>query len=123
MFGPNRRTSVTVKWAALATRTAMAAWMALLSAFSVGHTAETLANGRVFDFAPAVVELDGVVKVEFHFGPPNFGERPETDRKLHIPVLRLSQPINVRGNPASEVNTEKKENVREIQLTFARPAD
>jgi hypothetical protein len=81
------------------------------------------APGRWLSFEPAVVELEGVVKIEFKYGPPNFGENPKTDQKMHIPILELTEPINVRGDPASELNSETKEAVKEVQLKFLRRQD
>ncbi|MCU6496328.1 DUF4431 domain-containing protein [Rugamonas sp. A1-17] len=41
----------------------------------------------------ANVELTGRVRVETFFGPPNFGESPETDSKERQAVLHLDRPI------------------------------
>jgi len=78
---------------------------------------------RWLDFEPSVVELSGILAIEVHLGPPTYGEQPKRDRKLRVPVLKLSQPVNIRGNPASELNVETRENVKEVQLSFPERDD
>lgn len=115
----SRRTTMTAQLTTSARRTVIALATTLVCIVSAAHGGGT----RWLSFEPAVVELEGIVKIEFHFGPPNFGENPKMDQKLHIPILQLAEPISVRGDAASDLNTQTKENVREIQLTFARPED
>lgn len=40
--------------------------------------------------------------------------------RLKVPMLRLTMPVNVRGDPKSETNTETFQDVREIQLAGLR---
>lgn len=82
-------------------------------------------SGRWLSYEPAVVQLAGTLRVVPEFGPPNFGEDPETDKRVQIPILVLSDPINVKENAARNVDYEALENVSEIQLVFStrdRPA-
>src|SRR6266436_2921427 len=37
--------------------------------------------------------LSGTVYVETFFGPPNYGENPETDRIEQADILRLDRPL------------------------------
>jgi hypothetical protein len=49
------------------------------------------------EYEPAVVELEGRLINTMFFGPPNFGEDPETDSKEMTRILSLDKPINVRS--------------------------
>jgi hypothetical protein len=69
-------------------------------------------------YEPAVVELRGKLIVVSKYGPPGFGENPKTDKKVKVPILFLSRSINVRGNQASDINTESVSGVKEVQLIF-----
>jgi len=74
---------------------------------------------RWVSYEPDVVELSGRLTVSMKFGPPNYGEDPETDQRLKIPVL-VSEPMNVRGEPNAQVNIESVRGVKEVQLIFPR---
>jgi hypothetical protein len=70
-------------------------------------------------YEPAVVTLTGrLVEKEF-FGPPNFGEDPDTDSRVVRLLLVLDEPVNVRGNARSELNSDDALGVREVQLREA----
>lgn len=60
------------------------------------------------------VSLVGVLKFEPGYGPPGYGETPETDRKITNYILLLDQPINVAGNDLFLA----QRNVKEVQLSF-----
>ena len=80
------------------------------------------AREAVLHYEPAVEVLTGVVKFERHYGPPNFGETPQTDSVLTVPVLVLDTPVTVEGsaNP-SHLDTTTYPHVTRIQLVFTRP--
>jgi len=74
------------------------------------------------DYWPAVVELEGKLDIKTIFGPPNFGENPETDSKERSWILSLSKPINVLGktdDPDLGLSTSV-ENVRILQLVLPK---
>jgi len=71
-------------------------------------------------FEPTVVKLTGVVGVAYEYGPPNWGDDPKSDKRPGTPILRLSKPINVLGDPTSDVNRGDAENVEEVQLHLDR---
>jgi len=71
-------------------------------------------------FEPAVVKLTGVVGVAYEYGPPIWGDAPEGDEESRTPILRLSKPINMLGDPTSDVNKGDVENVEEVQLQLHR---
>lgn len=74
------------------------------------------------DYWPAVVELKGKLGIKTFFGPPNFGENPETDSKERSWILSLDKPINVRGQTSPDPGlNDSVENVRELQLVLPKP--
>jgi hypothetical protein len=84
----------------------------LLCLASMGHGL----GAKELRFEPAVVRLSGVITLQNHFGPPNWGEDPKNDEKVTIAVLRLDAPIDVIGDPASDINTETVRSIRRVQL-------
>jgi hypothetical protein len=74
-------------------------------------------------YEPARVELSGVLTLQEKLGPPNYGESPETDVRLTVPVLVLSTPLNVRGSSKGELNAESIEGVWEVQLAALRASE
>jgi hypothetical protein len=68
-------------------------------------------------YEPATVRLSGRLVIETRYGPPNYGEEPETDEKLRVPFLSLESPISVCADPASDVNNENVVDAEIIQLT------
>jgi hypothetical protein len=77
---------------------------------------------RWVDYWPVVVELEGKLTIKTFFGPPNFGENPETDSKERSWILSLNKPINVQGKTSTDpgLNTSV-EGVRELQLVLPKP--
>ncbi|GIW45611.1 MAG: hypothetical protein KatS3mg077_2893 [Candidatus Binatia bacterium] len=67
-------------------------------------------------YYPAVVELTGTLRIVPMFGPPNYGENPESDSRLKVPVLDLVSPINVRGDPSSNINSQSFRGLTRVQL-------
>lgn len=74
------------------------------------------------DYEPAVVELEGNLSIRTFFGPPNFGENPETDSKERTWIVSLSKSINVRGRADSDLGLNAAvEDVLELQLVLREP--
>ena len=73
---------------------------------------------QMLRYEPSVVNLTGTVRMEQHYGPPNFapGSRLET-----VPVLVLARPVTVQGNPGGPVDGDSYQHVTRIQLVLARP--
>lgn len=57
--------------------------------------------------------------MESHFGPPGFGETPDTDQKENVPMLILSFPVNVQGDNSNQINQDSFSNVSKVQLILA----
>ncbi len=74
------------------------------------------------EYEPAVVELKGKLGIETFFGPPNFGENPETDSKERSWILSLNKPINVRAKTETDpILGPSVEDVRKLQLVMPKP--
>jgi hypothetical protein len=71
---------------------------------------------RWLHFEPAVVELTGVVGVAYEYGAPKWGDGPEGDEPHPTTILRLSKPINIVGDPTSDLDQGDAENVEEVRL-------
>ena len=76
------------------------------------------ADEQVLRYEPTVINLTGTVRMEQHYGPPDFapGSRIET-----VPVLVLARPVTVQGNPGSPADGDSYQHVTRIQLVLARP--
>lgn len=99
-----------------------AAWLVALALMTLASGAYA-AQRRAYDYEPVVVELTGRIVWEMHYGPPNYGDDPKHDRQGNYPILKLDRPIDVRGDPKDEVNSEAHRGVDRIQLvvTDGRP--
>ncbi len=69
-------------------------------------------------YDPEIVTLNGKLITVPKYGPPNFGESPETDARLSVPILVLSRPVDVCGDSTSEINTSSFHGVKELQVIF-----
>ena len=67
-------------------------------------------------YEPQAATLSGYVRATMEYGPPNFGETPRRDQRIRVPVLRLSQAIDVCGDSTSDVNRQALRGVRAVQL-------
>ena len=92
------------------------AMLALFLLILVPGSGSEAQDRRWLRFGPATVELEGRLKIVWRYGPPNYGENPKTDAKERTVVVVLSKPVNVRGNPKDDINTESVEGVRRVQL-------
>ena len=71
-------------------------------------------------YSPAVSRLEGKLTKVLKYGSPTYGEHPEQDEKLDVPILILQLPIRVK-NPTPSVKTEST-NVSFVQLIFPAEA-
>lgn len=60
------------------------------------------------------VTLTGKVKLQTFFGPPGYGENPNSDSRETQAILLLEKPICVESNPKDYEETEQ--NQREVTL-------
>jgi len=80
-------------------------------------------NKEWLSYEPAVVELKGKLTTKMYYGPPNYGEEPKTDSKEELPILVLSKPANVRGNPDSDAGPDRLsvKHARKMELVLRMP--
>lgn len=69
-----------------------------------------------YSFEQPEASLSGRIIYQDFFGPPNYGENPETDRVETAVILVLYAPINVKGNPEDVLNFETITNISRIHL-------
>jgi len=74
---------------------------------NIVYANETLAQEGV------IVTLSGKITTALAYGPPNFGENPETDSKDEYIVLTIREPISIKGSDG--VITK---GITRIQLAF-----
>lgn len=68
-------------------------------------------------YAPALSRLEGKLTKVMKFGRPTYGEHPEQDEKIDVPILILQLPVRVKSPASSSVNTQTT-NVSFVQLIF-----
>lgn len=69
------------------------------------------------DYAPSMVTLEGIIERGRFYGPPGYGENPRKDRIEVVYFVKLAKPINVRGNPMSDINSETERDLKKVQLS------
>ena len=74
-------------------------------------------------YFPSGVRLRGKLTSVTKYGKPTYGENPEKDEKLEVPILILQTPIRVKANPRSSVNNESITNISFVQLIFPPEVD
>src|SRR5688572_31189421 len=69
-------------------------------------------------YYPAVARLQGkLIKIQ-KYGKPSYGENPDKDEKVEVPILILQSPVRIRASSASSVNNESLTNVSFVQAIF-----
>ncbi len=63
------------------------------------------------------VTLHGTLSLEERYGPPNYGESPETDQRMSVPIVELGRPIDVCSDDQSAANNT----VSSIQIVSISP--
>jgi hypothetical protein len=74
-------------------------------------------------YYPAVSRLQGKLTKVSKYGKPTYGENPEKDEKVEVPILILQTPVRIRARLTSSVNNESVTNVSFVQLIFPREID
>lgn len=70
-------------------------------------------------FEPSISTIEGTLITRMHYGPPNYGENPDTDEKLYPFILELDEAINIIALE-DDVNNSDKFGVTEIQLAATK---
>ncbi len=77
---------------------------------------------RWLAYEPSIVELSGQLSSTDKYGPPNYGESPETDPKIKILLLKLDTPIAVKGDAGAELNQDSFDKLTELQMICTQQA-
>jgi hypothetical protein len=102
--------------------------LVLCALISVSDSGVALAKnarwcGQVFHTGPSgYAAISGKLIKRSDFGPPNFGEHPETDQKVVIWVVHLDFPIPVEVNRELKM-APKVVHVSDIQIGFSSKVD
>jgi hypothetical protein len=74
-------------------------------------------------YEPDVVRLSGHLSIDKEYGPPNYGETPAKDEKLHVAILHLTHPLDVCGDTRDASTTDSFKGLQVVQLTFSNMHD
>lgn len=100
----------------------IAAIIALACALSFSFEA-TAQQQDWLSYYPAVSRLQGKLIKVSKYGKPTYGENPEKDEKVEVPILILQTPVRVKARSTSSVNNQSETNVSFVQLIFPPEAD
>lgn len=64
------------------------------------------------------VRLRGTIRIEEHFGPPNFGETPEIDERRRVAILYLDRRLSVCPSATETVHQDGLVGVTKVQLAL-----
>jgi len=80
-------------------------------------TTQTIEAGQTWlSYEPSIVHLRGFLQTRAAWGPPNYGENPLTDSRELEYYLDLERPIEVKGDPSSDINSETLTGITTVQL-------
>lgn len=85
----------------------------LLLMFSLAFSLPVVAESCLH-YGGSPVTLSGKVKLQTFFGPPGYGEKPDSDSRETQAILLLEKPICVEANPKDY--EEAEQNQREVTL-------
>lgn len=84
----------------------------LIAALALATSASSASAAAACARYDTAVTLSGTVTLRTFFGPPNFGEDPETDARVTQAILKLDRPLCVLESE----NDEAEHGLREITL-------
>lgn len=76
---------------------------------------EMVADSGKYYFEPSISIIEGTLITRMYYGPPNYGENPETDAQQYPFILQLDKPIDVIAKENDTHNSDVFE-VTEIQV-------
>lgn len=77
------------------------------------------ASETTYFFEPNISTLEGTLVTKTFYGPPGYGENPDTDTKETAYILELNKDISVLAQAKDAINTSQS-GIKEIQIV---PAD
>jgi hypothetical protein len=93
--------------------------------FTLIHIGDGYAKQKTniwYDYNKVVI-LEGTLVEDHDYGPPNYGENPETDSKVTYCIICLDKPIDVRTDLTNPVDTDTIKGIRKIKLEIFPFAD
>ncbi|NIP43327.1 MAG: hypothetical protein GWN61_14015, partial [candidate division Zixibacteria bacterium] len=72
---------------------------------------------QIYRYVPHESVLVGTLRLGIFYGPPGYGEYPDTDTKESALILVLDEPIDVIADAEDEYN-ETRHGITEVQLVF-----
>jgi hypothetical protein len=69
-------------------------------------------------YYPAVARLQGKLMRIEKFGKPSYGENPDKDERVEVPILILPSPVRIKASSGSSINNESLTNVSFVQAIF-----
>lgn len=85
--------------------------------------AATAQEDNWLSYDPAVSRIEGKLTKVLKYGKPTYGDNPDKDEKVEVPILILRTPIRVRARSERSVNSESVTNVSFVQLIFPAGVD
>lgn len=84
------------------------------------QTKTTTPNQKEYFYEPTISVISGTLKIESFYGPPGYGENPQTDSREDSYILNLENSINVISKTKEVEEGDfniSKYNISKIQLT------
>lgn len=91
-----------------------------LIVFLLAGVRHSEATAQCLRYWPAVNTLKGTLTVVERYGRPGFGENPKTDSRVRVPILVLSQPVDVCADGKDGSDRDSFRGVREVQLSVLK---
>ena len=88
-------------------------FLTLLLVFSI--IAYKKEAAKEYYFEPNVSIIEGMLITRMYYGPPNYGENPDTDAKQYPFILQLDDPIDVIAQEG-DIHNSSIFGVNEIQV-------
>lgn len=77
---------------------------------------EDSSNTEEYNFGPSISKVEGKLTVRMFYGPPGYGENPETDKKLYPYVVQLYDPIDVIASEDDDLHSADHLGINEVQV-------
>jgi hypothetical protein len=74
-------------------------------------------------YSPSIARLRGRIIMVTKYGKPSYGEDPDKDEKMTVPILVLQTPARVKPKQANSANNETMTNISFVQLIVPQELD
>lgn len=89
--------------------------LSLISCKKEATDGEMVTDSGEYYFEPSISIIEGTLITRMYYGPPNYGENPDTDAKQYPFILKLDNPIDVIAKENDTHNSDVF-GVTEIQV-------